>query len=129
MNVLDQAKPWVVASMLAATALFGQDSGKDKDKCRPHKSYEQSSEMAQAQMMPGYNAPARIDVRGSWDVYVTGSYIFWQPTQDGMEVGFSSDAAEATALSGTLIQAGDSYKSGFKVGLGMNFGNQRAGGI
>ena len=119
LNLLSKAKPWVVASMLAATSLFGQ-----QDKCRPQKSYEQSGDMAQAQMMPGYNAPARIDVRGSWDVYVTGSFIYFQPTQDNMEVGFeatSSFADADTGIVGSIVNMGSTYKPGFKVGLGMNF--------
>ena len=118
MDLLSKAKPWVVASMLAATSLFGQ-----QDKCRPQKSYEQSGDMAQAQMTPGYNAPARIDVRGSWDVYVTGSFIYFQPTQDNMEVGFEATTAGSATLpvAGSVVNMGSSYKPGFKVGLGMNF--------
>ena len=114
---LAKVKPWLVASMLAATSLFGQ-----QDKCKPQKSYDQ--DMAQAQMMPGYNAPSRIDVRGAWDFYVTGSFIYFQPTQDNMELGFSAVTATSTALgatSGSVINMGANYKPGFKVGLGMNF--------
>ncbi len=60
-------------------------------------------------MQSGYNAPARIDVRGSWDVFASASFIFWQLSQDNMEVAFAdslSNAAYTTAnqVKGNLVQ-------------------------
>ena len=115
MNVLTKTTPWVVASLLAATTIFGQD-GCMKPKNNAHN-----------QMMPGYNAPSRIDVRGSWDLFVEGSFIYWQLSQDNMEVAFadnlpnSSYITTPTQVQGNYVAMDFDYLPGFKVGLGMNF--------
>src|SRR5690349_12054416 len=78
LNTFSTTKSWMVASLLAATSVFAQDSNSaPASKCRPQKSYEQGHELTASQMMAAYNAPARIDVRGAWDFYATGSFIYW----------------------------------------------------
>ncbi len=129
MNLFAKTKPWMVASLCAATSLFAQDAAPAAPaKCRPQKSFEQGHELTQGQMMAAYNATARIDVRGSWDFYVTGSFLYWQPIQENMELGIATSSTTATSLvvgttenPGNVINAKFSYKPGFKVGLGMNF--------
>jgi len=124
-------KSWMVASLLAATSVFAQDSNNAQapaTKCRPQKSYEQGHELTASQMMAAYNAPARIDVRGAWDFYATGSFIYWQPTQENMELGIAVPngtialvSTTATQNPGSVVNMNFNYKPGFKVGLGMNF--------
>ena len=48
-------------------------------------------------MIPAYNATARIDVRGSWDIYTTGSYIFWQPREENLELGIVNKTDTTTS--------------------------------
>ncbi len=123
MNLFTKTTPWAVASLLAAATVFGDD------KCKPQKSYEQDQKMTQAQMMPGYDATARIDVRGAWDFYVDGSFIYWQMLQDNMEVAFVDTltntsyigATSGTEVAGNFAQTDFQYKPGFKVAVGMNF--------
>ncbi|HEY4255147.1 MAG TPA: Lpg1974 family pore-forming outer membrane protein [Chlamydiales bacterium] len=117
---------WMVASLLAATSAFAQDNTPAPTKCRPQKSFEQGHELTQSQMMAAYNAPARIDVRGAWDFYVTGTFIYWEAMQENMELGIATEGsgaliAGATANPGQVINMNVDYKPGFKVGLGMNF--------
>lgn len=121
MNLLSKAAPWVVASLLATTNVFGQQG--QPDKARPQKSYEQGHELVQTQMMAAYNAPARIDVRGAWDFYTTGSFTYWQPIQENMELAISNSIAKTTngILNGNLVNMNFDYSPGFKVGMGMNF--------
>jgi hypothetical protein len=76
-------------------------------------------------MMAGYNAPARIDVRNTWDVFFTGSFIYWQPTEENLEVGISNVTPLANlgtdGMNGNVIDMNFRFKPGFQVGLGMNF--------
>jgi hypothetical protein len=89
--------------------------------CRPLNSFEQGRDLRQCQMTPGYNASARVDVRGSWDVYTTGSYIYWQPREENLELGISNytDTPASLAIDGRVINMNYRYKSGFKAGLGI----------
>ena len=88
--------------------------------CRPLNSFEQGYELRQNQMMAAYNATARIDVRGSWDLYCTGGYIFWQPREEGLELGILNDtSAMDLPIQGRVINMNYHYKSGFKTGIGI----------
>lgn len=117
MNAIGNRKIWMAASLIAASSLFAQ-----QDRCKPQKSFEQGHELVQTQMMAGYNAPARIDVRGSWDVYASADFIYWYVTEDNLELGINYSQGPATATTvGNVVNADFSYKPGFKVGLGMNF--------
>src|SRR5579859_7964500 len=88
MNLLTKKAPWMVASLLATAALFGQER-------RSHRSFETNHDRMHAQMMPAYNAPSRIEVRGSWDVYGDISFIYWQLSQDNMEYALSASSSLA----------------------------------
>jgi hypothetical protein len=89
--------------------------------CRPLNSFEQGGCLRQCQMVAGYNASARVDVRGSWDIYFTGGYIFWQPREDNLELGIRNATIPLNNLSvdGRVINMNYRYKSGFKAGLGI----------
>ena len=88
--------------------------------CRPINSFEQGHELRQSQLAAAYNAPARIDVRGSWDIYFTGGYIFWQPSEENLELGISnSSATVGLPIDGNVVDMNFKYKSGFKAALGI----------
>lgn len=116
MSLFTKTKTWIITSLTAATASFAAS-----DKCvSPKKSFDQGREMTHLQMMPGYNAPARIDVRGSWDVYATGAFTFWQSMQDNMDLGYVSTIGVPNTTD-AVVDMDLNYAPGFKVGLGMNF--------
>lgn len=125
LNVFKQTKPWMIASLLAASSVFAQDMN-NKNNCRTPK----APDPMPAPMTAAYNAPARIDVRGSWDLYLGASFIYWQPLQDNMEFAVSSSSTTAgDSLSGTtaapisnnIVNLSTNYKPGFQVMGGMNF--------
>lgn len=138
MNLLKKTTPWMAASVLAVASLFGQTSKCDKKydcmtKDADKRSFEQGQDVLKAQTMASYNAPAGIQVRGSWDLFVTGSFIYWQPTQDNMEYGLINNlylgnvsgatgttAATAYGLTGNWLEMKFKFQPGFKVGLGVN---------
>ncbi len=126
MNLLNKTMPWIAGSLLAATSIFGDDRP-----VRKTRSFEHGQAAAKTQMASGYNAPARIDVRGSWDVFASGSFIYWQLSQDNMELAFANTTPNASydttaavnQLQGNLVQMDFNYKLGVKVGLGSNLGH------
>ncbi len=88
--------------------------------CRPLNSFEQGSDLRLGQRVAGYNATARIDVRGSWDIYAAGKYLFWQPREGNLEIGILNlPSSSGTILDGRIIDMNYHYKSGVKAGLGV----------
>ena len=119
LNVFSNTKTLVIASLLAASSVFAQQ---DKN-CRTQK----MPEPMPAPMIAAYNAPSRVDVRGSWDFYLEGSFIYWLPTQDNMEFADSSSSATpfggttAAPVSNSIVRLLPNYKPGFQVLGGMTF--------
>lgn len=72
--------------------------------------------------VPGYNAPSRFDKIGLPTFYATGSFIYWQPMQENMELGIVSDNTEGLDLvKGDYVDLDFGYKPGFKLGFGVIF--------
>jgi hypothetical protein len=131
-NLLTKTKIWMTASLLSTASLFAQPKNAP---CRPQKSFEQGHELFQSQLIAGYNAPANIDVRDSWDLYVTASYIFWQAQEENLEIGLISQnnpegvsGPQDTPFTTTykndmnVTAPNFTYRPGFKFGIGGNLG-------
>ncbi len=128
LNLLTKTKPWLMASLLTAATLFAKQ---DNAKCSPQR-LEQGHEASKSQLMNGYSAPARIEVRGTWDLYATGSFLYWQASQENMEIGvISRNSPEEGKADDTPFQTSYvnnmaitnpnfTYRPGFKFGVGLN---------
>ena len=57
-------------------------------------------------------------VNGSWNVYLTGEFIYWTVRQDGMFYAVSG--AGANPSKGSVHDLDWEWEPGFKVGLGVN---------
>lgn len=132
LNLWNQTKLNMAVMLLTAAPLFAQQDGV---KSRPQKSFEQGNKLTNAQLMPGYNAPASIKVADSWDVYATASYIYWQAQQENLEIGLISqndpqgtaggnDAPFTTSYKNNMsvTDPNFTYRPGFKFGIGANLG-------
>lgn len=89
--------------------------------------YDQGHATENSQMMSGYNAPSRYDIKGNWDVFLTGTFLYWQPLEGGL--AFAAQFSNPTPASGrlpilgaSLVEVEFNYKPGFKVGFGLNSG-------
>jgi len=107
------------AAILAASSVAYAQPVKQAPCC-----FEQGYEICNDKYPAAYNAPARIDVQCSWDIFATASFIYWHVDQEAMELAIP---VNVSSLFGTmqgeyLVQDFD-YKPGFKVGLGVNFGH------
>jgi hypothetical protein len=84
---------------------------------------EQGHAIVENQFPSGYNHQARIDVDG-WNVFISGSFIYWQAMEDGLDLGIfrtTSPAGESIDFN-DVIQMNFKYKPGFKVALGTKLG-------
>lgn len=141
LNLLTKTKPWMVASLIVATSVFGQNNAPCPKPCPPKPAAKPCPQPAvptqNCQQDPccpawptpvlnaAYNYPARIQTRCPWDVSFDASFIFWQATQDNMELGIADTAANSASTSapitGNVINMDFDFKPGFQVGMGVNF--------
>lgn len=120
MSIFTKTGPWITASLCAASSIFGQNC--EPQKCQPVQCKPKCCDpVPEVTLMPGYNQCSRIDVRCGWDVFTTGSFTYWQPVQDNMELGVVYDTADSPNRFGNVVNADFDYKPGFKVALGMDF--------
>lgn len=110
--------PLIAVSLFFFSSIFSQT---ESDPCCPKARCAKVCDPVQVcTMKPAYNAPARIAVQGCWDVFTTGSFLYWIPSQENMELGFVSDTTTTPLLDADYVKADLTYKPGFKVGIGMN---------
>ena len=139
MNLETKTTPWMIASLLAMTSIFGQ-SNQNQGACVPQQCVPQPPvckpakccvpQVPQPPTVCAYNAPAEINVgcQGDIDFFASGSFLYWQPIQDNMDIGYTDNNLLLTPAAGTLtpsiqgafIETDFSYQPGFKAGLGMN---------
>ena len=80
-----------------------------------------AGEKDRGDMVEGYNTSARIDVKGKWDFYVKGSFIYWQGESLGADLGAHVQVIEKDFNTDTnFIHMDFDYHPGFKVGMGTN---------
>ena len=113
----------LLKSMMIFTAFAFAVTAADKcvDDDQSLKGYDQGHVVKEHQMLGAYNAPARIDVRGSFDVFLQADFIWWQPKEEGTELASVIKNPQALATPDSTVHIGNDYKPGFKIGLGVNF--------
>lgn len=65
-----------------------------------------------------YNAPARIDPACGIKAWVTGSFIYWEPKEKGIELGRHNEIADLIIYKKLHIDF--DYHPGFKIGTGFS---------
>jgi hypothetical protein len=114
----------VVLAMGSSVYAQNPNQNQNKQVC-PCPPYEMGTGLTNCEKFPAaYNAPARTEVKCSWDVFATASFIYWYEDQEGMDVGYNTaqvtTAAPLPASGGQFAFPHFQYKPGFKVGLGYN---------
>ena len=89
-----------------------------QNKACPPAPFEQGYGISNDKFPAAYNAPARVDVQQSWDIFFTGSYTYWYVD----EAGFDLARNVTTTTDESVLFQNNSYSSGFKVGVGVDFG-------
>ena len=112
MQFITLTKFTLIPSLIAASFIAGKETKIEMSKSNENKD----------QMAPGYNASYRINVQRPSDFFITGSFTYWQPIQENMELGVVSNTSHPLDLvHGKQVNLDFDYKPGFKVGIGMNF--------
>src|SRR3990167_7296307 len=125
MNLSKKIALWLVGSLIVtATTAFGDDNKSNRYSYKNRNS-DQGQRAAKTQLIPGYNASSRIDVRGSWDVFLNASFIYWNLSQDTMALALADGRSNADyttnfLVNGPTVGMDFQYKPGFKIGLGCN---------
>ncbi|HEU64129.1 MAG TPA: hypothetical protein ENH96_01900 [Chlamydiae bacterium] len=88
-------------------------------KCSPEP--ETCCDIPTAPTTAAYNAPARIDVCGSKDAYLTFSFIYWKIEENIFVTQFKADGTAANNDRTKISTMDYDYKPGFKIGGGYNF--------
>lgn len=116
---------------LSALAVFFLTTHANAQTSQKPKGYDQGYQVSPGQMTCAYNSSARIDVKGSWDIFAYGSFIWWNPVQEDMELAISdeTDTTNLPIVNGKVINMDFKYKPGFKVGLGMNLDQDNWDGV
>lgn len=127
MSFINKKKLFLVVSLFASASLLAQGYGyknsdmKKDQSTEQRKPYDQGHVVDKGQLLGAYNAPARIDPQGSWDFYVTASYIYWLAKEKGLDYAITTPTeGNIDTVQGELVNLGTDYKSAFKVGLGWN---------
>jgi len=111
-------KAFILPLALAlATTVVGFSEGEQVQ------SYDQGHALKEKQIPSAYNHPARIDVSDSWDVFITGSFIYWQTMEGGLDLGHFYYFDQDDNYEGYVVNQHFPYKPGFKVALGTNLGH------
>lgn len=82
-------------------------------------------------LAPAYNAPAGVDTACGWDVFVDGTFLYYQADQDAMILAVTNPLGtpgEYMVVGSEMIAQGSKWAPGFKVGLGVNFDRDNWGG-
>lgn len=79
-----------------------------------------------------YNEPANYVLAPSaWDLWIDASFTYWEAQQDGMDLAISTNLTTAPFLQsptdGEFLFQDNSYKPGFRIGLGMDLGHDNWG--
>ncbi len=123
---------WFIAAIATTTVYGGQqvagdccepcDSCCEPCPCPPQtRPFDQGYELCPNNMMGAYNAPARIDVCGSWDFFIDASFIYWHASEEALEPTLSDESANGLPIvNGQITQMDFKYEPGFKVGIGYN---------
>lgn len=118
------------AVALMGTSAYAQTYAQTKaNNAKPCPPTIQMDEGLSNQYSPAFNAPAAIGIDNGWDVYVRGTFIYWNVSQQYMEVARSAQYAGLSggvaatpfpALNANLAIPSTNYEPGFKVAVGYD---------
>src|SRR3990167_10681538 len=122
--MIKQLSFWISALFVSASLFANDECVEPPTPPPPAKKLLPKPKGHANQMAAAYNAPCRIDVRESWDLFTSSSFLYWQMSQDNMEIAFA-DELNVTAytsenqIKGNTVAMDFSFLPGFKVALGV----------
>ncbi|MBI3901195.1 MAG: hypothetical protein HY324_03470, partial [Chlamydiia bacterium] len=113
-----------ISALLLLSSLFANEENPTPNNLKPSSQKLLPKPKGRSQMMSGYNAPCRTDVRESWDLFTSASFLYWQMSQDNMEIAFADELnvdayTVNNQVKGNTVAMNFSFLPGFKVALGV----------
>jgi len=90
-------------------------------------SYDRGYPICENDLVKSYNAPARIDVCNSKDIYITANFIYFESLSDQIDLALV-ETGSGNGRGLKILGFDTEYAPGFKVGLGTNFNLDNWGG-
>ncbi|MBS0615035.1 MAG: hypothetical protein JSR58_00600 [Verrucomicrobia bacterium] len=116
---MDKKKSIVSIAAIMAISVVSADQMAGSKNNPAANSINRGHEVSADQMGAGYNQSAMYDVTGTWDWFLEGSFIYWQTSQEGMDLGVTRVLPVGSPGRKVRYQDFD-YKPGFKVALGFD---------
>ncbi len=67
-----------------------------------------------------YNVPARVNVCGDYDFFITGDFLWWEAIEENMEIAATINPGQVNNP-GNYYGINFKYKPAFRVGVGYDF--------
>ncbi len=126
--------------MIASTSVFAYQDDDYNSSSQNENSYEMNSKPSHsaeapacqapiAPQTPAYTAPARTNVCGAYDIYLSGTFLYWQASEEALELAFTVAANPNGSdnfdilndITDELVGFDFKYKPAFRLDLGYNF--------
>jgi hypothetical protein len=119
MTLIKKLLAMTIALVTISSAYAGQNDDPCCTPCPPDPC--STCEIPGGPMQSAYSHPARVNVCGSWDIFASASFLYWEPREDGLNLG--ADVPISTANTANLrdLEMSFDFKAAFKVLLGYNF--------
>ncbi len=107
---------YIILISLMISSIYSYESNNDANvKTTDKKYYDQGDGVNKNHLMQAYNAPARVNLLGKYDLFIEGNFIWWQPKEKGLTIG--NDLDSTNNLNKVLNFQAD-YMIGFKAAIG-----------
>lgn len=113
----------MAVALLMATNTFAYTKDRNQNDQMDKSTKDRGHIRKSCKMASYYSAPARYDVTGSWDLFFTADFIYWQARSDGIAYGVAVEETttnNATTAQNRVLNADFGWHPGVKVGLGYN---------
>jgi len=114
----------LISLIFASQAMFG-DTPKDPEffiQTNKPKSLKKTTPQDHFDTLPpSYNAPARIETQATWGFILSASFIYWQPKQVGLDLGFLN-SNNINFRANKIIDFDMDFQPGFTATFGTPFG-------
>jgi hypothetical protein len=132
----------LIGSAAIALVLGSQAYAQYEDLPLCPRPFEQGTILSPEKYPPAYPAPARVKVLTSWDVFLTGSFLYWHADEEGLNLALSTTYSLDSEIPdddfpahinfpdhGEFLTQEYKYVTGFKCGLGFNFSSDNWVGL
>jgi hypothetical protein len=96
MTLFKKLSAMTIALVTISSAFAGYNDDPCCTPCPPDPC--KTCEIPGGPMQSAYSHPARVNVCGSWDVFASASFLYWQPMEEGLNLGIDTPITTANTL-------------------------------